>query len=158
MGLRAINNPAASFEDPYVGTGSLEEAPIYGPDPGDVPIAFTVVAGGGGGGAWLGCGGGGGGMVEWRAYMVTGTSYSIVVGDGGQGAWGPSTPNPYFGGPGGAGYPGGNSSLQFFNQYSGAPYTLTAYGGGGGGGLYDPNPGTYSPGQVPGGAGGSGGG
>ena len=51
MGLRAINNPAASFEDPYVGTGSLEEAPIYGPDPGDVPIAFTVVAGGGGGGA-----------------------------------------------------------------------------------------------------------
>ena len=97
-------------------------------------------------------------MVEWRAYMVTATTYIITVGDGGQGAWGPSPNNPYFGGPGGAGYPGGNSTLQFLNQYSGSPYTLTAYGGGGGGGNYSPNPGTYSPDQVPGGAGGAGGG
>ena len=162
MGLRAINNPKSSFEDPYASTGldAVNAAPqpvvatggdIY-KDSGYVIHVFKspgnfvfssgviddgeiLVIAGGGGGAYDDGGGGGAGGVAWTpdGLDIAQGTYAVVVGDGGEG--------------GNDGTDGGDSTWN-----APAPTTdgrITAKGGGAG---------TRTSGSMPAAAGGSGGG
>ena len=159
MGLRALNNPKSSFEDPYAstGTGAVGKAPETGPlsatggtkytYSGKVIHKFTadgnlvitsgggtceviVVAGGGGGGAYRGAGGGAGGVAIAPAMPFQPGTHTVVVGAKGNKGTAPGSATDV------DGTNGGDSTV------TNGTNVLTGKGGGyGGGGNHSGNPG-----------------
>ena len=173
MGLRSVNNPKSSFEDPYASTGkdAVTPAPVpfsasggttHTPGNGykyhvfDYPNSDTFVvssggecdilcvAGGAGGGAGSGgSGGGAGGVAHAESFQLIAGTYPVAVGGGG------AANNNNKGSTGGNSYIGSPGSALGNNP----DYMLAK---GGGGGAYDGGPGAPAPIAVgnPGGSGG----